>query len=139
MTQLNAYLNFNGNCREAMTFYKECLGGELNMQTIGESPVANQMPKEARQNILHSTLIKDGSTLLMASDMIGAALVMGNAISLCLNCSSEEEIKSCFSRLSSGGEIKDPLGEKFWGDTFGALIDKFGINWLLNYHKKPQA
>jgi PhnB protein len=49
MTQLNAYLHFNGNCREAMTFYQACLGGELKMQAVGESPMAGQMPPERKE------------------------------------------------------------------------------------------
>jgi PhnB protein len=56
MAQMNAYLHFNGNCREAMTFYKECLGGELNMQAVGESPMAAQMPPQIHTNILHASL-----------------------------------------------------------------------------------
>lgn len=55
MTQINSYLTFNGNCREAMTFYQECLGGELFMQTIGESPMAEQMPLPMKESILHAT------------------------------------------------------------------------------------
>ena len=58
MTQINSYLTFNGNCREAMTFYQECLGGELFMQTIGESPMAEQMPLPMKESILHATLTK---------------------------------------------------------------------------------
>lgn len=137
MTQINAYLNFNGNCREAMTFYKECLGGELKLQTVEESPVANQMPPEAGKTILHSTLVI-GNSVLMGSDMAGPnGLTRGNAISLTLECGSEAEILKFFSRLSAGGKITHPLQEEFWGATFGHLTDKFGINWLLNYQKKP--
>ncbi len=59
MTQINAYITFNGNCSEAMTFYKKCLGGELTMQTVKESPMADQWPAEVQQNILHATLVKN--------------------------------------------------------------------------------
>ena len=139
MTQINAYLFFNGNCREAMTFYKECLGGELTMQTVEGSPAENQMPAEAKQHIMHASLIKDG-LVLMGSDMVGPdGVVKGNIISLLLNCSSEEEIKSFFSKLSLGGQIIGPLKEEFWGATFGQLTDKFGMSWMLNYAKTPQA
>ncbi len=139
MTRINGYLNFNGNCREAMTFYRECLGGELSLQTVAESPLAGQTPTGMQQQILHATLTKNGSVLLMASDMIGAGLVAGNPVSLMLTCSSETEINAFFAGLAAGGTVKDPLSEKFWGDTFGALTDKFGINWLLNYSKNQNA
>jgi PhnB protein len=134
MTHINAYLHFNGNCREAMTFYKECLGGELTMQTVEESPMASPMPPESGQHIMHATLTK-GNLVLMASDMMREQPIHGNAMSLMLNCSSEEEIKNCFASLASGGTVEYPLAEQFWGATYGELTDKFGLNWMLNYDK----
>ena len=134
MTQINAYLNFNGFTKEAMTFYKECLGGELVMQKIAESPMAAQMPSEMGAKILHSSLINKG-IVLMASDCMGAAVNMGNNIALCVNCSSEEEINSFFTHLSAGGKINEPLQQSFWGATFGSLTDKFGIHWMFNHTK----
>jgi PhnB protein len=134
MTQINAYLSFNGNCREAMTFYKECLGGELTIQSVEGSPAEKQMPPEMKNKVLHSSLNKDGLVLL-ASDLSPKALVNGNTITLCVNCSSDEEIHTFFSNLSAGGKVTDELSVKFWGDTFGGLTDKFGMNWIFNYHK----
>lgn len=136
MTQINAYLNFNGNCREAMTFYKNCLGGELTVQTVEGSPIEAQCPAAMKQQVLHASLLKD-NLVLMASDMTGPdGFIKGNTISLSLNCSSETEIKTFFSKLSSGGQITHPLQEQFRGATFGVLTDKYGIRWLLNYDKK---
>jgi PhnB protein len=133
MTRINAYLTFNGNCREAMYFYKECLGGELTFQTIGESPMAGKMPPQIKGHILHSTLSK-GSLVLMASDMVGEkGLLKGNAVSLMLNCGSEEETRQSYSKLSDGGEQTHPLEFTFWGALFGDLTDRFGNHWLLHY------
>ena len=134
MTQINAYLNFNGKCREAMTFYQQCLGGELLMQKIGESPMAARMPSEMGAKILHSSLTKN-SLVLMASDMMGNNVINGNSISLCVNCSSDEEINSFFNSLSKGGNVVEPLHQSFWGATFGSLTDKFGMTWIFNYSK----
>jgi PhnB protein len=134
--QINAYLSFNCNCREAMTFYKKCLGGELNIQTIGESPLSDKMPKKMKDCILHATLTK-GNLILMGSDMLSEqGLVKGNAVSLSLNCSSEKEIRTCYKKLSAGGEATHPLEISFWGALFGGLTDKYGNNWLLNFTKK---
>src|ERR1700744_4668745 len=135
MTQLNAYLNFNGQCREAMTFYKDCLGGDLQLQKICESPMAAQMPSEAGANILHGALTRNGTLLLMASDCMGSKFEPGNTVKLCLSCSSDEEINDFFTRLSAGGQIRMPLHQSFWGATFGELTDKFGMNWMFNYSK----
>ncbi|MEO5570621.1 MAG: VOC family protein [Bacteroidia bacterium] len=135
MTQINSYLTFNGNCREAMTFYKECLGGELTLQTIGESPMADKMPSQMKESILHATLSKNG-LVLMASDMVPEqGLRKGNSVSLCLNCSSENEIENCYKKLSTGGKADHPLENTFWGALFGDLTDKYGNHWLLNYTK----
>ena len=138
MTQINAYLTFNGNCREAMNFYKEVLDGDLALQTIGESPMADKMPQKMKDCILHAQLTK-GALILMGSDMVNEpGLIKGNSVTLMLACNSEEEIKSCYEKLSAGGNKDHALEETFWGATFGDLTDKYGNHWLLNYEKnKP--
>lgn len=135
MTQINAYLTFNGNCRAAMTFYQICLGGELSFQTVGESPLSAKMPERMKDCILHATLTKD-AMVLMGSDMVaGQGLVMGNNVTLSVNCSSEAEVKTFYKRLSAGGVVNHQLEESFWGALFGDLTDKFGNHWILNYNK----
>jgi PhnB protein len=130
MTSINAYLTFNGNCHEAMTFYKECLGGELIIQTVAGSPMESHWPKEAQNKVLHSTL-KNGNLVLLGSDMAEPQeLSMGNNISLSLFCSSNEEIQLFFNKLSIDGKIKYPLHD-FYDGKIGGIIDKFGINWML--------
>jgi PhnB protein len=138
MGAINSYLTFSGNCREAMTFYKDCLGGELTLQTIGESPLADKMPLQMKESILHATLTK-GDLILMASDMTGEkGLIRGNAVSLMLNCSNEGEIKTFYANLSVGGQATHPLEISFWGALFGDLTDKFGNQWLLHFDKNQK-
>lgn len=138
MTQINAYLHFGGNCAEAMRFYKDCIGGELKMQTVGETPMAAQMPKETHGNVLHSTLEKDGFTI-MASDMMEpGGVVTGNRMTLCVVCSSKEEIETFYSKLSAGGKVGHPLKEEFFG-TFGDLTDKYGIDWMFQFSVTPPS
>lgn len=135
MTQINSYLTFNGNCRDAMTFYKECFGGELVLQTIGESPMADTMPPQMKHFILHSSLTK-GEMVMMATDCVpDQGLIKGNSVSLCLNCSSEAEIKNYYEKLAAGGNATYPLQNTFWGALFGGLTDKFGNHWLLNFQQ----
>ena len=139
MTQINSYITFNGTCRESMTFYKECFGGELNFQTIAGSPIESVCPPDMKESILHSTLIKDGNVLLMGSDMIGpGGYVAGNNVTLSINCISEAEITDLFGKLSAGGEILDPLKVQFWGAWFAVCNDKFGIKWMLNCEPSKQ-
>ena len=99
MTTINSYLTFNGNCREAMDFYKNCLGGQLVVQTIGESPLADNMPVQMKECILHATLT-NGNLVLMATDMVGEqGLQKGNGVSIAINCSSDEEVRLIMKNL----------------------------------------
>ena len=135
MTQINAYLSFSGNCREAMTFYKECFGGQLTLQTVEGSPMENQFPASSRKNILHASLTNN-SLVLLGSDVAGSGeLVKGNTISLSLNCSTVQEIQKLFLLLSAGGQIVHPLHEFFAG-TMGTLTDRYEKDWLLYCEKK---
>ena len=134
MVQLNPYLTFNGNCREAMSFYKDCLGGELNLQTIGESPVSDKMPEKMKACILHGVLTT-GTLTLMATDCVPETLFRGNTISLCLNFNNEDELRTCFEKLSAGGKTNQAPEDTFWGALFGDLTDRYGNHWLLNFSR----
>ena len=133
-TQIVAYLYFGGQCREAMEFYQSCLGGELSIQAVKDTPAAAQFPPESANFIMHAELKKD-SLALMASDMLRGTVQAGNQIELMLNCSSEEELHTFFNALSKGGKVNQPVRTEFWGAVFGQLTDKFGISWMLNYGK----
>jgi len=134
--KINCYHTFNGNCREAMTFYKDCLGGELTLQPVEGSPMAEKMPQEMKESILHATLITDGF-VIMGSDMTPeAGLVKGNATAMVINCSSEIEIRDTFKKLSAEGKVNHCIETTFWGALYGDLTDKFGNNWMLNYNEK---
>ncbi len=138
MTQLNPYLIFDGNCREAMNFYQTCLGGELVQQTAAESPMAEQTPPEMKERILHAMLRND-NLVLMASDMFGPeGVVRGNNVQLCLVCTSKDEIETLFAKLAEGGQVGNPLQEEFFG-TIGDLTDQFGTRWMLHFSSAPQA
>lgn len=134
MSQINAYLNFNGQCREAMTFYRDCFGGELVMQKIAESPMAATLPSEMDDQILHSSLTR-GDILLMGSDMIGQHIRYGNLVALCYNGNDDEEMTTCFEKLAVGGVVITPLHQSVWGATFGELTDRYGLRWLFNCKK----
>lgn len=132
MTQINAYLHFDGNCREAMDFYRDCLGGDLTVITVGDSPMAKEWPAEKSSDILHSRLQKNG-IVLMGSDMgCTGKGAPSQAVSLSLSCSSREELEGYFSSLSSGGEVTHPIHDFFAG-TMGAITDRFGKNWMFYY------
>lgn len=129
-TQINAYLIFEGKCREAMTFYNECLGGELELVAVKDSPMAKQWPVHVQEHVLHASLVKN-EMVLLGTDMAGnGGTIKGNNICLALQCSSKQEIETFFGRLSAGGKITHPLHEFFDG-TIGGFTDKYGMTWVL--------
>lgn len=118
-----------------MTFYKDCLGGVLTLQTIGESPLSEKMPQKMKNCILHASLL-NGPIVLMASDMVAdEGLTRGNAVSLILQCSSEDELRTCYKALARGGKASHPPEHTFRGALFGDLMDKYGNHWLLHYEQ----
>jgi PhnB protein len=118
-----------------MTFYRDCLGGELQFQTVADSPLSEQLPHDMKKFILHSTLSR-GSMVIMATDIVAEqGLVKGNSVALMLNCDSENEMAAYYNALSSKGQAIHPPEETFWGSLFAGLIDKFGNHWLLHFEK----
>lgn len=133
MKNVNAYVGFNGKCREAMNFYKECFGGELFLMKVGDSPMKDNCPAGTENDVLHSSLINNDVIIVMGTDMSAGDYHYGNNIALSMNCSSEEEINDLFKKLSEGGKVIDSLKPQFWGSIFGVVEDKFGISWMFNY------
>lgn len=133
MAKLNPYLNFNNKCREAMTFYKNCLGGELFFQTVDELPeMAAQMPPEMKESILHA-MLTSGDIVIMASDHNREGGIEGNTIQLCINCDSEEQLHTFFDKLSQGGRIIQKPEHMPWGGKYAELQDRYRKYWLFNY------
>jgi PhnB protein len=132
MNSISPYIGFNGKCREAMSFYQSCFGGKLDLQQVAGSPMEEYWPA-GKDKIFHSTL-DIGELHIMGSDMSGpGGFVKGNDVSIAIGCSSEEEINRIFNQLSEGGKVMDPIKQQFWGALFGAVEDKYGIRWMLNY------
>ena len=133
------YLHFDENCREAMDFYQSLFGGYLELMPIGDSPAREQFPTDIHHQVLHASL-RNGDFGLMASDMCGqGALIQGNSVQLSLDCSSEEEIRNLYEKLSEGGEILDDLKEQFWGALFAMVMDRYGVRWMLSYDKSQAS
>jgi len=135
MVKLNPFLRFNDSkCREAMNFYKDCIGGELEFMTVKGSPMSKDMPADKQDIIMHS-MLKKGDWVLIGSDMMRDKAVVGDNVGVSLECESESEIKEIFAKLSKDGDVFMPLEEVFWGAIFGLVTDKYGIEWMLNYTK----
>ena len=129
--KLNPYLNFSGNTREAMEFYKSVLGGELTLSTFGEYPEM-EVPENYKDKIMHAQL-ESGDIRLMASEsMPGGEIHPGDNFSLSLVGDDEAELTRIFGALAKGGQVTMPLEKQMWGDVFGMVQDKFGMSWMVN-------
>ncbi|MBI3135091.1 MAG: glyoxalase/bleomycin resistance/extradiol dioxygenase family protein [Bacteroidetes bacterium] len=128
------YLTFNGNCREAMLFYRDCLGGELYLQTLADSPLSRTMPDEVKNYILHASLTTEKFTL-MATDLVpDHGLIEGNSVALLIHCSDPDEMNQFIKKLADpAAQLKNPE-PGLPGVLVGNLTDKFGKNWLLHCH-----
>ena len=135
MIHLSPYLFFNGNCREVLAFYQNCLGGELNLMRFGDSPAAAHMPAETHDKIMHGTLTTHGFIIMAADTGRFGQLTAGNIVRLSLHFDNDAEIEATFARLSEGGTVIDPLADMPWGGRFGTLTDRFGIEWLFNFQR----
>lgn len=133
---LAPYLTFDGNCREAMSFYQQCLGGELELMPFAEAPAEN-IPAGSEAGIMHACLTS-GPLVLMASDGYGQPIVPGNNVTLSLHCTSREELTTRFEQLGAGGQVTMPLEETFWGATLGMVTDQYGMHWLLDFGPNPE-
>ncbi len=139
MKELIAYLNFDGNTREAMTFYSKRLGAELFLMPWSEAPAGTcDVPKEFKDKVMHARLTK-GSVLLMASDTPpGRSLQAGNNFSININCESRQECDKLFSALGEKGKVIMPMQDMFWGSYWGMVTDQFGVNWMFNCETSKQ-
>ena len=135
MKRIDVYLTFDGNCREAMTFYAAALGAEIQLMNFKDMP---QCPDGAEDRVMHARLTK-GSGVLMASDtMPGAPFQAGNNFSISVDSESKEEVDELVAALGVGGKVTMPPQDMFWGAYFAMLTDKFGLQWMFNFDK-PQA
>ena len=136
-TTLNPYLNFNGNAAEAMKFYHSILGGELRMQTFGEAKMAKT---PAEKNLLVHATLKSGAITIMASDTHPSVKVsFGDNAHLSVSGGDEKRLAGIFNGLTKGGKVDMPLAKQFWGDTFGAVTDKFGVHWMVDIAAQPEG
>lgn len=144
-TSISPYLTFAGNCEEAFNFYRSVFGG--NFPYVGrfkEMPPMDGKPVPASEGekIMHISLPISKETILMGSDSseaFGHATVIGNNFSISINAESEEKAKKLFNGLSQGGKVTMPLDKTFWGALFGMFVDKFGIQWMVNYDYNQQG
>lgn len=129
------YLNFNGNCREAISYYAEVFGAEMpKIMTFSEMPEDPNfiLPEEAKNMVMHARLDILGSYIMFSDVFPNMPFTVGNNVSLSIVTDDRDAIESAYNRLKEGGNIGMELQETFWSPLYGMLEDKYGIHWQFN-------
>lgn len=151
MKALNPYLNFNGNTEEVFNFYKSIFGGDFaTIMRFKDIPAdvpmdgcadmdSDKNTEDIGEKIMHIAL-PIGNNILMASDMPPhmPEVKAGTNTALSISVESRDEADRVYKGLSEGGNAMMPMADAFWGDYFGMLTDKYGIQWMVNFETKQQ-
>jgi PhnB protein len=131
MTKLTTYLLFDGTCGDAMKFYQSCLGGNLTLTRVKDSPAKDQMSAAQQEKVLNAHL-SSGPMEFSASDWLAPDEnpVRGNTICMFVNGGSTAELTKLFESLSEGAKVTNPLRPTFFG-IYGALNDRFSVRWMF--------
>jgi PhnB protein len=128
-SRLNPYLNFTGNARQAMEFYRDVFGGNLTISTFADYGMGES------DKVMHAMLETDSGYTIMASDAPPGMESSGHhgfGVSLSGDRADADRLRGCWEGLSDGGNVTMPMQKQAWGDEFGMVTDKFGIPWLVN-------
>ena len=130
--RVNPYLMFNGRCKEAFTFYAECLGGKIEaMLPHAGTPAEGHVPAEWREKIMHARLAL-GEDVIIGSDAPPGHFEQPKGFSVTLQLTDPAEADRIFQRLSDGATVTMPIQQTFWATRFGMLVDRFGTPWMVN-------
>ncbi len=139
MLHCTPFLLFDGNCAEAMTFYHQCLGGELTLSRLGDTPMKDQFPLEKHNRMINAHLTS-GAIEISATDWMASPAfdpVQGNMSAIFVNGGSYDDTKAVFDRLAVGAEKSrfQDLHDMPFG-TYGQFYDKYGVQWIFVAEKK---
>jgi len=129
-TRLNPYIRFQDSARQAMEFYQDVLGGDLQVNTFGEYGADNPAMADM---VMHAMLETDNGFTLMASYILpGMNRTPGDTITISLSGDDADLLRGYWEKLSSGGTVSMPLEKQMWGDEYGSCVDRYGVEWMVN-------
>ena len=130
---LNPYINFNGNCREAVDFYADVFKTEKPViMTYGDAH-NGELREDVKDLVMHTYLNIHGLTIMFSDFSPEMDFVMGNNVSLTIVSKDMDEIRYLYERFKEGGRIDMELQETFWSKLYGSVIDKFGVIWQFSH------
>ena len=131
------YLSFDGDCREAFEFYADALGGEIQaLMTWGDSPMAGEEGGAPADAIMHACLAVNGQYLMGSDAFEGCPYEGARGMQVNINVETPEQAERVFTAISAGGQVTMELQETFWARRFGALVDRYGVPWMVNCSKE---
>ena len=130
-TTLTPFLNYNKQCAEAFRFYHQLLGGELTVQTYGDHPMKEQLPREMHDTVMRAHLVLDGA-VLMGCDVRPGVTVRPEGFEVALGVSDPGEAERIYAALGEGGEVTMPLQPAPGAQRFGMVTDRYGIPWMVS-------
>jgi PhnB protein len=140
MPGVEPYLTFDGNCADAARFYEKAVGAKIEMiMTLGESPMAAEVPAEFHKRVMHCSLRVDGQRLMASDTMPDQPFTGMSGFALSLSYPTVEEGERVFKTLADGGTVTMPLQDTFWVERFGSVTDKFGTPWMVNAGKSKMG
>ncbi len=137
MKAANPYLNFYGSTEEAFNFYKSVFGVEfLSVIRFRGMPGVDKMSEADQNKLMHVALPLGENNILMGTDVLdsfGRPLDFGNNQYISIETDSAEEADQLFGALSEGGKVEMELQKTAWAEKYGSCVDKFGVQWMVNY------
>ncbi len=132
---IQAYLNFNGNCKEAVEFYAQVFDSTPKMMTFGDMPESPDYPltEDMKKLVMHANLDICGNQIMFSDVLPGHPFIPGNNINIALSSNDTAQLTAWFDKLAQGGQVVMPVGETFFSKLYGFVIDQFGIGWQVNY------
>jgi PhnB protein len=128
------YLNFEGRCQEALDFYRQAIGAEVDcVMRFSESPEPcdpNMVPPGNDDKVMHSSF-RVGDSTIMASDCGCTGKPNFAGISLSITAADPDHAARLFNALADGGQVQMPLTKTFFSPSFGMVADRFGVSWMI--------
>ena len=128
--QLLPYLTFDGTCRDAMEFYKQVFGGELEIRYFSE--FYGEMQPDGKEKVMHAELRNDALTLMASDAVPGSETTFGDNVRITVTGTDTPRLAAFFEKLSRGGTVFMPFEKQVWGQELGMLTDKFGTHWMVS-------
>ena len=141
--QVEMFINFNGNCREAVEFYAKVFKSTVsNLMTYGDAPpdpgYGYTMPESDKDRVMYAGISFSNMTMMFMDNPSGSDETIGGNITPTISVDSKDEVTRLFNELKEGGEAYMELGKTFFSEWYGMVKDKFGVTWQMLYFVRPE-